>query len=515
MAIKKNIIFFIIVFSLIFSYIPELLQASFLAGALAPKLTIYPLIFAFGFTVFYRKNFSLSLAERKTLTKFFAVYLVVMLLSLVYGLIEYPYYSVILHGPANQIEKLPKVYSLLTENGIFVTKQGLFSAWMLGRPIKNLVVETFWTFGLSILVYAWYKNDFRNGFHVFLKGVFASVVVVVLYGFLDMTYLSGSNMATNILMVINPLVHDVKAGGTWWPPLLWNGQLRSIFAEPSYYGIFGSFALPWIWYIYSTVKNTRNRLIIWGIMYFFVLFLFLTRSRTANMLILGEFALLFFFIIIGFLKSKKITFFVFLCGVLAFGTSLVFFNYGIEQSSQSMTAVSYMKDNIGSLANMDQRSNRSRYSIMIADLKIGLDHPFLGVGPSLRNAYIPKYLPDKEHLSNETKEWITNQKEKGILRSGFPELGEYTSRFAETGILGLLVFMTPPFYLIWRLIRFIRMNKKNMTREFNVVIYFTISFLGVLAAGIGDTLNIFYSYWLLLGLGYALLHHITSDRLMG
>lgn len=33
---------------------------------------------------------------------------------------------------------------------------------------------------------------------------------------------------------------------------------------------------------------------------------------------------------------------------------------------------------------------------------------------------------------------------------------------------------------------------------------YLISFMGIMASGIGDTLDITYCYWLLLGLGYAM-----------
>ncbi|SDA42616.1 O-Antigen ligase [Dialister histaminiformans] len=508
---QKNLIFGVIVFTLIFCYIPTALQLNFLAGTWATKLTIYPIIIAMVFTLFYRKSFSLSRDERKMLIRYLVVYFFVMIISLVWGLVDYPYYNVILQGPVNQIKKLPSVYSFLINHDISVTKQGLLFVWMLARPIKALFVDIFWGLSLSVLVYVWYKNDFHNGLRFFLKGVIASVIVVVLYGFLDAMYLSGSELATDILIILNPIVHEIKEEGIWWPPILWNGQLRSLFAEPSYYGIFVAFALPWIWYVLDTSRNMRNRLFLWGILFFLILFLFLTRARTANVLLLAEVVLLFLFTISGFLQSRRFFLSVFLCVLLAFGTSLVLFNYGFGKNSNNMTALSYMQDNIGSLTSVDKRSNRSRYSVMIADLKIGMEHPVLGVGPHLRNAYIPHYLPDKEHLSNETKNWIKNQDEKGILRAGFPELGEYTSRFAETGILGLLVFMLPSFYLIWRIIIFLKIHRKDMPQIRAITVYFLISFLGVLATGIGDSLHVLFSYWLLLGLGFTLLHYITIE----
>ena len=118
--LKKNIIFEILVFTLIFTYIPKCLQLNFLAGELAPKLTIYSFIFSIAFTVLYRKKFSLSRDEKDTLVRFFAIYVSVLLVSLVAGLVNYPYYNDIMQGPVNQIEKLPKVYAFLIDHGISV-----------------------------------------------------------------------------------------------------------------------------------------------------------------------------------------------------------------------------------------------------------------------------------------------------------------------------------------------------------------------------------------------------------
>ena len=214
----------------------------------------------------YRKKFSLSRDEKDTLVRFFAIYVSVLLVSLVAGLVNYPYYNDIMQGPVNQIEKLPKVYAFLIDHGISVTEQELLSVWMLARPIKGLFINTFWTFGLPVLIFVWYKDDFANGFLAFLQGLFASVVVIVLYGFLDLFYLSGSEFAAKILMTLNPLVHAIKIGGTWWPPLLWQNQFRSLFAEPSYYGIFMAFALPWLWYILEECHNKKKHVLCWILM---------------------------------------------------------------------------------------------------------------------------------------------------------------------------------------------------------------------------------------------------------
>lgn len=65
---------------------------------------------------------------------------------------------------------------------------------------------------------------------------------------------------------------------------------------------------------------------------------------------------------------------------------------------KSMTQ--YVESNAAFLANTDQCSKRARYSVMEADLKIGLVYPLIGVGKGLRSSYIPDYF-------SEVKLWLS------------------------------------------------------------------------------------------------------------
>ena len=90
------------------------------------------------------------------------------------------------------------------------------------------------------MIYLWYKDDSNDGIQILSKGIFISLIILCLYGLLDVFYLAGNDYATNILTHLNPIVHTIQSDGTWWPPLLWNNQLRSVF--------FGTFLF---WYIYG------------------------------------------------------------------------------------------------------------------------------------------------------------------------------------------------------------------------------------------------------------------------
>ena len=112
---------------------------------------------------------------------------------------------------------------------------------------------------------------------------------------------------------------------------------------------------------------------------------------------------------------------------------------------------------------------------------------------------MPDYFSEKALNVGEIKMWLCFREKLGIMRSGIPTLGEYTSRFSETGILGLGVFLAPAVFLAVSLLKKMRNSKDAFP-----YIIFSVSFAGMLASGIGDTLNITYCFWILLGLGYAM-----------
>ena len=246
-------------------------------------------------------------------------------------------------------------------------------------------------------------------------------------------------------------------------------------------------------------------------LFIFTCGLFLTKSRTANVLFIGEMILL---IIFSLWKRQflKRTIFIIVFSFVTFIVATFSLNFmpGSPQGSSmgygnegNAEMALYLEDNLGSLTTTNKRSNRARFSILEACVAIGKDYPLLGVGKSLRHAYIPDYLSKDGRENSEVKSWINNQKEKGIMKSGFPALGEYCTRFAETGIFGLVVYLLPSFYLARMLLKRIHLAEDQQEKE--RCIFFFISFAGIMASGLGDNLTITCAYWILMGLGYALI----------
>lgn len=498
----RNTIFFLLVFFLAFNNIPKPLQLNFIGGPVGSKLVVYPLLAAFAYTFYCQYKCKNIFADVKPLLKYVGVFICVMLLSTIVGLYNYPYYDLVLNGPVDQIEKLPKVLAFCHAHGFNVDGKQLMQVWIIARQLKGVLMEAFWCFGGAYMVYLMCKDNRKKTTDIIGNAILCSAVIIIVYSLIEVAFLAHSNVAAKILSTINPYIHAIKDDGKWWPPLLWNGQLRSIFAEPSYYGIYMAFALPWFWY---EICNKKSKLYV-IVTFILTFFLFLTKARTAFMLHLGELVILSLCLVLFFRNKTAFKQLgkVVAISCVAFIASNIFIaqcmnKQGTQAISIETSMAEYVESNAASLANPDKRSNRARYSVMEADFKIGLDHPFLGVGKGLRSSYMPDYFSEKALQNGEVKMWLRFREKLGIMRSGFPTLGEYTSRFAESGILGLGIFLLPIFVLLRKLYTQIKTSTDKM-----LYITFAVSFCGILAAGIGDSLNITYCYWFLLGLGYAI-----------
>ena len=503
----RDSLFFIIVFSLIFNRIPEPIQMRFIGGPVGSKLVFYPLLIGMLYTCYCHYKYKNVFVNLNKIFKFLSIYLGIIFVSLLAGLYNYPYWNLITNGPVEQIEKLPKVIAFLNEHcGIESDVKVLTSFWLVARTIKGLFLETFYIFGGAYIIYCWYLDDWKQGFRIFCLGVLASLVIICSYSLVEVFYLSGSKLAKNILIDITPYIHTIKENNTWWPPLLWKNQLRSVFAEPSHFSIYSAFCMPILWFFIFRSK-LKNKIawvlvLITTIMTFFIV---LAKARTGFLLHVGE--LLVLFLCLLYVRNKELlkkSVVILCCSSVAFLCgNLYITNYMSVQKSVSVqksalikkSLMNYVDDNAISLVDPNRRSNRARYSVMEADFKIGLDNPVLGVGLGLRSAYLPDYLSEKALKNREVKMWLKHRAKYGHLARSMPKLGEYTSRFSETGILGVFIFLLPAVYLILKILRSFYTIEECI---------FLTAFIGILASGIGDVLNVTYCYSVLLGLGYAM-----------
>lgn len=489
------------VFVLIFDSVPKPIQMNFIGGPVGGKLEFYPLMAAFIYSFYCQYRYRNVFVDFKVFCKYAAIFVGMMMLATIVGLIDYPYYDLILNGPADQIEKLPKVMSFLQAHGIFVEQKHLMQVWLIVREIKGVLLEAFWCLGGAYLVYAWYKDEWSQALRLAVRAVTCSCCVLLVYAIVEVLYLVGNETAKEILSFINPYIHPIVTSHGWWPPLLWKGQLRLVFPEPSNVGNYIAFGLPLIWYGYIQADtNRRAALPLTMVMAFLV---FMTKARTAYAMLAGMLLLLVCLIFGGrqYELLKKFAVLI-VCVTIGFVGYVSFVKTtSLSRANQAQSVVQRtLEDNLVSLASNNKRSNGARYGLLKAHFRTGLQHPLLGVGKGLTGVYVADNFTPEEAANGEISSWIRYQEERGPMAAGYsmPDaMNEFVSRFSSTGILGLGTFLFPFAYVLLRLL------KKWVIRKDLTAMMMMLALISSMMAGCNGSLNLMYAVWLLLGLSYA------------
>lgn len=191
--------------------------------------------------------------------------------------------------------------------------------WICVRAFKIIIFTTLYTFGFSFILYHFFRENTNFYYHLVTKAVIAGIAFLSLYSIIEILYLAGSDSATYFLTVINPMIHPIAVDHGWWPPLLWKGQLRSLFSEPSRMGNYLAFAMPFLWGKY--LLSTKRPIGILILITFYTFMIFLTKARTAVAMYWGILFLLFLGIF--YLHEKNlIKKFLCICGISLFSLAL-------------------------------------------------------------------------------------------------------------------------------------------------------------------------------------------------
>ncbi|WP_295237505.1 O-antigen ligase family protein, partial [Veillonella sp.] len=472
------------------------------------KLIIFPILLIYLYSFYIQskhKNLFINLSK---FVKYSGLFMLSIGLSSLFGIIVYPYFNEITNGPANQIDKLPMVVNYLKSLGFSIDEGVLTLAWFLFRAVKTAVLDYCFTFGLAYIIYCWYRNDSRVAFRIFEKGTISISLLIIAVSYIEIFYFWGNHWAKSVLIYVNPIFHDIKSNGMWWPPLLWTSQqIRSLFAEPSYFGMYSVMLIPVLVNKIFTLKDKWNLLGGYFLLANVLFFLFLTKARTAVVLLLAVLIIQLFLIIVYKIKEKCIwkkivsILAILVVSFLASNYSMTFYTTDQTKinnsvSTQTMDIDKYVDENLKSVVNTTQRSNGARFSIIKADLSIAKDYPILGVGYGLRTRYIFDYLPKDAFNNGEVKMWNELLHNQGIMKFSYPSLSEYAFKLSQTGILGLIVFFIPVGLVLKKLVVKIKKYK-----QFDTITMLTM-FLGFLITGLGDALIVLAAYWIILALSF-------------
>lgn len=417
----------------------------------------------------------------KRAIQFICIYSIWQCVCLAIGLYTYQYDNLL---TIDQIPKLEWLLVKLKGYGIALPEMLSIKWWLFGRTVKGIIVLDNVIFVSMFYVYHLYRSNFRKAFEDLRKAITILVILMGLYSFVELCWLKlNVKWAEELLIIINPFLYDVETTNTWWPPLLWNGQLRSLTREPSFFGILSIMILPFLW---SYIFEKKIKMWTYLLLFYYCLMIFATNARTAIVVTLVQLLLL----IVGVLLSKnkqymKSVIVIIVITAFAFGVNLVNFKWIIQNQGDSfsielMDSEAYLDRNINSIANTTSRSNGARWSNLWANIYVVRDHPVFGVGNGLKDVYMYGYILDIGKNNKEVENWSRDMLEQGVLKSGYPALNKYADIAVQNGIPGLLLYL-----LLVLLIAIYIFKYRKKINDIHVIVSI-ISMIGLLAAQLSN-----------------------------
>lgn len=363
--------------------------------------------------------------------------------------------------------------------------------------ILQYVVFLF-TFSSSIIFYNIFKEQsLDNIFYRFRKIITYFFCVILFFGFFEwLKKFNGINIS---------FIENIRGFFT----LNFNGyneRLHSICGEPSWFGIYLTFALPWI-LSYFLEKISLKYLMLY---YLIIIFSFFTFSRlTSAVLIVQSFV----FFILFLLRYKDYKKFAYITVLLLVPVSLL--NFSILNSLAKYLVrdknIHYsLEDNsfIIKLTNKNLKhssedyfkvSNQTRSETQKIGFKIGIDNPFFGVGPGQFAFHFSKYVDEELKNNPEIKTYIDNKD-----KFWPPAHGLFSRIAAESGFTGLLLWL---FLWSYILVKTFKISNSINNNYFPFILVTSIA--GFFLIGVSSDSFRFLNYWIILSLFW----RITDENL--
>lgn len=385
-------------------------------------LSMYPLLL---FSIIWMVH---TIREHRTkeyipLGMFFIVYFIANMAVTIHGNLIFPYYDIVDFSQLEGSERMAfqVISTLFPSNPDYIN-------WMISNTLKTCLttVTRFYSSYLIVFsIFLFYKETSFNIIDDIWLGITVILPVLAIYEIFEVVYLVGGSWGETALRIINPLLYEVESSHGWYPPLLWPAQMRSVFAEPSYFSYWGVLCVPFF------LRNIHNKIHFWIsiIELAFISFTVLgSNSRTGTALLFGVVSV--YFIVALIAKQKRVI----MTSLIVF--SIIAISLVASVAILSTNIDSYFDNTLGTLTSTTARSNSQRFAMMKAQMDIFLEHPILGVGENLLSPYLADYFIKHDMNSGEIALWIEAKEGKGFVSGGFPPLCEYTSSLAEYGLVG-------------------------------------------------------------------------------
>lgn len=287
---------------------------------------------------------------------------------------------------------------------------------------------------------------------LFLNALLTVSVLCIAYSIWEIAWLCRVPGTEPVLLKFNTLFRRTCFAWEWWPPELWAGRVRSLFAEPSFLTLFATPALILLWGHYL---EERKKGLYFVLSLALGLLIYLSFSRTGWMTMF--FALGIQAILLercGIFRGKT-----FLYRVAPYGKAAV----GIILGASAFYAFTYMplpyspqKAQTDSVANPAQTTKNEtveltggsiavRKTCLQAELKLIAAKPLIGYGVA---SHGPRLLDHLKEISDKNQEILRWEKDGSC-----PLLNLYTGTGVEYGVVGAILFFGLCSFPLWLFMR--------------------------------------------------------------
>lgn len=329
------------------------------------------------------------------------------------------------------------------------------------------------------------------------KYILISFIFVSLYSFLEILQVYGILNVENILRKISYYIHYLNRGN------LYGDRIRSITGEASFLGMYVAFAYPWVVSYILTEKRYTKKILYGIVVLYMLLLVYLTKSRVAYAVTMGEMVLILFGILLFDRKklNKVLIVIITICSMLSINSFNTLNSYimSIRQQQGSTDEViddgynidMSVGDVVQSLNSKTNHSNIARLGLQKSAINMGMDNPIIGIGLGQFGFYADQYIEEDARISFEIQRW-TNPEEVDFWPPAFALIPRIV---AEQGFVGAAIFIV--FLLVTMIKFFVKYVKAN---ENTMEILTMVSLIGVIVSTFNADTYGLPQLWILLGI---------------
>lgn len=316
---------------------------------------------------------------------------------------------------------------------------------------------------------------------LFENAIMLSAYIMGAYSFFEVTSLLGMEYCREIVNVIDTLFRIYEVQGDIFAYV----RIRSLTAEASYFGMYCGVIMPWlVWRAFNNTVSPMKRAFNLLFLAYYIGLIIFSLSRAAYFIVLIE------FLVFTISYRKQIV-----RNLLAMGAKVGAFLIVVMAALMwAISSAKFVEIDVLSVLfsftdtanNTYDLSNIGRIGSQWAGWYMFLDNPFFGVGYGQYPFHYADYVPSWAWISYEVQNWSLNI--PGSLMT--PSHGVYTRLLAETGIIGIILWVFTLLSMLWEI------NKSGI--DSNKKRCYLISIVALLLFGLNlDAFRIFY-YWVFL-----------------